>query len=287
MDEVFHRSPADGGGPVIKLRMLRWNLQYITVLMVLSAIAIGVVFGLPMTLLGLPAVALVLLQIDGITRPGSQLFYPAITHGSRSSGLVALTFDDGPDPKVTPEILRLLREHRAHATFFVIGKWLDAHPELGRLIVEQGHVLANHSWSHSRLQNFYLNRKHAFEIEKCQQLIHKLGGVSPVMFRPPIGLKSCELAKAAYRQNVILVAWSLHSRDSRLRSPEKIANRVLERIRAGDIVLLHDGHDLPGRHRRHCVQALRLILQGLQDKGLRCTTVPDLLRIQGADVAGR
>ncbi len=283
MGELYHGPKAGDKRPDIRLRALRWNLQYITLALALLAIATGVAFNWPITLLGFPATVLLLLQIDGIARPGSQLFYPTVTHGSRSSRHVALTFDDGPDPEVTPEVLKLLREYRAHATFFVIGKWLDANPELGKHILEQGHVLANHSWSHSRLQNFYFNRRHACEIEKCQQLIHKLGGKSPVMFRPPIGLKSCELAKAAFRQNIILVAWSLHSRDSRLRSPEKIAARVLEKIRAGDIVLMHDGHDLPGRHRSQCVQALRLILYGLQSKGLQCATVPDLLRIPGVD----
>jgi len=167
MAELIHSPRGEDGRPEVKLRLLRWNLQYVTVFLLLSAIAIGVVFSLPIMLLGIPAVILIVLQIDGIARPGSQLFYPTVTHGSRASGFVALTFDDGPDPEVTPEILNLLREHRARATFFVIGKWLDAHPELGRLIVEQGHVLANHSWSHSRLQNFYFTRRHALEIENA------------------------------------------------------------------------------------------------------------------------
>jgi peptidoglycan/xylan/chitin deacetylase (PgdA/CDA1 family) len=92
-----------------------------------------------------------------------------------------------------------------------------------------------------------------------------------------VGLKSGELARAAWTRNLTIVAWSLHSRDTRLPGPNAIATRVLARIKAGDIVLLHDGHDLDARRRPHCVEAVRLILAGLQNKGLECVTIPELL----------
>jgi peptidoglycan/xylan/chitin deacetylase (PgdA/CDA1 family) len=79
-----------------------------------------------------------------------------------------------------------------------------------------------------------------------------------------------------------LVAWSLHSRDTRTTDPKRMAQRVLERIRPGDIVLMHDGHDQPGRHRPACAQAVPLILQGLSEKGLQCVTVSELLRLPRA-----
>jgi peptidoglycan/xylan/chitin deacetylase (PgdA/CDA1 family) len=81
---------------------------------------------------------------------------------------------------------------------------------------------------------------------------------------------------------VTLVAWSLHSRDTRTADPKRLAQRVLERIRPGDIVLMHDGHDQPGRHRPACAQAVPLILQGLSEKGLQCVTVSELLRLPRA-----
>jgi peptidoglycan/xylan/chitin deacetylase (PgdA/CDA1 family) len=191
---------------------------------------------------------------------------------------VALSFDDGPDPEVTPALLDALADHGAHATFFAIGRSLESYPQLARRLLAGGHELGNHSWRHSRWQNFLGAAAQRREIEAGAQVIRALTG-SPAepLYRPPIGLKSPPLAKAAYQQQLTLVAWSLHSRDTRSDDPERISRRVLERIRPGDIVLMHDGHDLPGRHRPACARALPPILRGLRQKGLDCVTVSELL----------
>ena len=229
--------------------------------------------------LGLPTGLFFSLLADGIARPGSNVFYPTVTHGPRDNNRVALSFDDGPDPEVTPAVLDALAKHSARATFFAIGQSLEAHPQLARRIVLEGHELGNHSFRHSRWQNFSGAGSQAREIERGAQAIAVVTG-SPAkpLFRPPIGLKSPPLARAAYQQKLTLVAWSLHSRDTRTADPERIARRVLQRIRPGDIVLLHDGHDLPGRHRPACAQATALILEGLREKALHCVTVSELLR---------
>jgi chitin deacetylase len=175
-------------------------------------------------------------------------------------------------------VLDALAAANARATFFVIGRKLARHPAIGRRILAEGHVIGNHSWRHSRVQNFWLPARHRAEIDRCNHAIAELGGGhEPMLYRPPVGLKSGELARAARSRNLSMIAWSLHSRDTRLPSPAAIATRVLARIRPGAIVLLHDGHDLDGRLRPHCVDALRLILAGLREKGLECVTVPELL----------
>ena len=152
---------------------------------------------------------------------------------------------------MTPQVLDVLAEYGAHATFFVIGKALAAHPGIGRRMTAEGHVIGrNHSWQHSRWQNFYPASWHGKEIERGEQAIAAVTGSSAsILYRPPVGLKSGELAHAAWRRGLTLVAWSLHSRDTRLKDPQSIARRVLTKVRAGDIVLMHDGHDLPGRTR--------------------------------------
>jgi peptidoglycan-N-acetylglucosamine deacetylase len=110
-------------------------------------------------------------------------------------------------------------------------------------------------------------------------VVRGLAGRSPrPLYRPPIGLKSPPFARAARQARLTLVGWSLRSYDTRIADPERIAARVLEKIRPGDIVLLHDGHDRLGRHRPACARAVPLILQGLREKGLECTTVSDLLK---------
>lgn len=266
----------------MRLPYLRFNLHHLS-LAGCVLLAVGMLFyGWPVLLSGTVVLLLVLLVTDAIARPGSSLFYPTVSHGPRLGRRVALSFDDGPDPAMTPKVLDVLAEYGAHATFFVIGEALVAYPEIGRRMVAEGHVIGNHSWQHSRWQNFYAAGWHGREIARGEQAIAAVTGSSaPVLYRAPVGLKSGELAHAAWRRGLTLVAWSLHSRDTRLKDPESIARRVLERVRAGDIVLMHDGHDLPGRTRPLCAKALRLILQGLRERGLECVTIPELLAPAG------
>lgn len=241
-----------------------------------TAGAVGA-FGWSALSVGIPAVLLALFT-DGVARPGSSILYPTVTHGPRNSKRVALSFDDGPDPKVTPAVLDALARHHAHATFFAIGRSLDANPQLGRRLLAEGHELGNHSWRHSRWESFLGVREQLQEIERGERAIAAMTAsrVEP-LYRPPFGIKSPPFVRAASQRRLTMVAWSLHSRDTRGRDPERIAARVLERIRPGDIVLLHDGHDLPGRHRPACARAVPLILQGLREKELECVTVSELL----------
>jgi peptidoglycan/xylan/chitin deacetylase (PgdA/CDA1 family) len=273
--------------PVLRWRWLRWNLHHLALVYIVIAAAGVLVFAWSWWLPVIPGVLLAALVADGVARPQSSLFYPTISHGPRSRQRVALTFDDGPDPLVTPQVLDLLAQHGARATFFVMGKSLAAQPGLAQRMFAEGHIAGNHSWRHSRWQNFRRFHWQLRELEQGQQAIAELhGGRSPSLYRPPVGLKSPELARAVWQNGLTLVAWSLHSRDTFACDPQRIAQRVLTRIRAGDIVLLHDGHDLAGRSRPQCVAAVRLILAGLQERGLECVTVPDLLSSGGGSRPG-
>lgn len=228
--------------------------------------------------LGVPAACLLALLTDGVARPNSNLFYPTVSRGSRTQDRVALSFDDGPDPEVTPAVLDALADHAARATFFAIGRRLEAHPRLARRIAAEGHELGNHSWRHSRWQNFFGAAAQGHEIARGARAIAAVTGrPATPLYRPPIGLKCPAFARAAHKARLTLVGWSLSSQDTQTSDPERIAARVLRRIRPGDVVLLHDGHDRPGRHRPACARAVPLILDGLRRKGLVCATVSDLL----------
>jgi peptidoglycan/xylan/chitin deacetylase (PgdA/CDA1 family) len=244
-----------------------------------SAAGAAGLFGAGLLSLGIPAAVFAALCIDGIARPGSSLAYPTVTHGPRDRNRVALSFDDGPDPEVTPLVLDALARYDTRATFFTIGRAVAANPGLAKAIVAAGHELGNHSWAHSRYQNFFAVDKQEREIERGVAAIAAVTGRrNAPLYRPPLGMKSPPMARAAWRKKLTLVAWSLHSHDSRVSDPERIATRVLAKIRPGDIVLLHDGHDLPGRHRPATARALPRILAGLREKGLQGVTVSQLLR---------
>jgi peptidoglycan-N-acetylglucosamine deacetylase len=216
---------------------------------------------------------------DGIFRPSSSVLYPTISHGPRDRPQVALTFDDGPDPLVTPAILDALHGAGARATFFVIGRHLEKHRAIGLRALQEGHELGNHSWMHSYFQNFYRTDQQQSDVERSTRLIQDLSGSdAEPLYRPPVGLKSPPLARVAHARKLKVIAWSLHSRDTLARDPAATAARVLSRITPGDIVLMHDGHERDGKHRNLAAAALPLILSGLRERGLRCVTVSELLR---------
>jgi peptidoglycan/xylan/chitin deacetylase (PgdA/CDA1 family) len=216
---------------------------------------------------------------DGIFRPSSSVLYPTISHGPRDRPQVALTFDDGPDPEVTPSILDALERAGARATFFVIGRHLEKHRDIGTRTLREGHELGNHSWMHSYLQNFYRTDQQQSDVERSTRLIQELSGSdAEPLYRPPVGLKSPPLARVAHARKLKVIAWSLHSRDTLARDPAATAARVLSRITPGDIVLMHDGHEREGVHRRVAEAALPLILRGLRERGLTSVTVSELLR---------
>jgi peptidoglycan/xylan/chitin deacetylase (PgdA/CDA1 family) len=235
-------------------------------------------FGAGLLGMALPVGVLGLMMTDAVFRPSSSTFYPTISHGPRDQPRVALTFDDGPDPQVTPLLLDALAAAQARATFFTIGRYLAEHGEIARRAVGEGHELGNHSWQHDRLQNFYGRRAQAADIDRCAELIQRFSGKRQLpLYRPPIGLKSPALARAAHERRLEMIAWSLHSRDTMLPSPQQVAERILSRIRPGDIVLMHDGHDRAGQHRGATVAALPLVLKGLEERSLQSVTVSELL----------
>lgn len=245
-----------------------------------GAAVLGSTALLPATPFALGAsAALLAVMTDGIFRPSSSVLYPTISHGPRDRPQVALTFDDGPDPQVTPSLLDTLGSYGARATFFVIGRHLEKHRDIGIRALQEKHELGNHSWMHSHFQNFYGNGRTRSDIERSTRLVQELSGstVDP-LYRPPVGLKSPALARVAHARKMTVVAWSLHSHDIRARDAESMAANVLSRIAPGDIVLMHDGYERGGAHRARAVAALPLILRGLRERGLSSVTVSELLR---------
>lgn len=245
----------------------------------------AVLFGAPLGI-AIPAGALLAVLGDGVFRPTSSTLYPTISNGPRDRPIVALTFDDGPDAQVTPGVLDDLQKFAARATFFTIGRNVEANLAVARRIVAEGHELANHSWQHSRFQNFYNRATQAADLSRSSSQIREITGVdAEPLYRPPVGLKSPPLARAAHERGLTMIGWSLHGRDTMQADAGRIAADILKRIAPGDIVLLHDGHDLPTRHRRAGAAALPRVLQGLKEQGLQAVTVSELLGMQTGKTA--
>ena len=199
----------------------------------------------------------------------------ALPGNSSENGFVALTFDDGPDPIVTPLVLDLLDLHNAKASFFCIGQRAIAHPEIVREIVRRGHSVENHSYRHSNWFALYLPGSLTREIAEAQSAIESVTGQTPQFFRAPMGLRSPLLDPVLARSTLRLVSWSKRGLDSVCRRPAMVLRRLTRRLRCGNVILLHDGSCARTRDGDPVVlQVLPLLLKHLADRGLQPVSLP-------------
>lgn len=176
--------------------------------------------------------------------PRSQVLGPGLVRGPGGSKRVALTFDDGPLPPYSQQILDILRSGNAKATFFVCGKDAERHPEILRRICAEGHTIGNHTWSHPYL--YFMNRaKCAEEVGRTQTVIEQATGVTPRFFRPPYGARGFGLYPVLRERGLHLVQWSASGDDWKL-GAKAIVSSVGAALRPGAIILLHDGRQKPG-----------------------------------------
>jgi peptidoglycan-N-acetylglucosamine deacetylase len=181
------------------------------------------------------------LCIGGVTFSRFGMFADVVTLGPQGTRGAALTFDDGPDPRSTPRILDLLDEAGARATFFVIGKKAEAHPDLVRDICERGHAIGIHSYAHERTFSFRSPWYVRKDLERALALVESITGVRPRMFRAPIGHISPAMARVVRQLELVCIGWSVRGVDGWSGAkPDRVVAKIIRRLRAGAIVLLHD-----------------------------------------------
>ncbi len=199
-----------------------------------------------------------------------------LTHVATDEPVVALTFDDGPHPEVTPRLLEILRRHDAHATFFMVGKAAQNHPELVEEVAEAGHAIGNHSWDHPSLPLLRPRAVRA-QIRWCREA---LGGHDCGLFRPPYGDQTPATQWAAVRQGYRVVAWSAVADDWLDHPAEVLLAKLRPALRPGAIVLLHDALyttvDRRYNDRGATLEAVEQLLSETRQK-LSFITVPELL----------
>ncbi|WP_153977900.1 polysaccharide deacetylase family protein [Paenibacillus xylanilyticus] len=197
--------------------------------------------------------------------------------------LIALTFDDGPDPVQTPQILALLKQYQAKGTFFVLGKWAEKYPELVMQEQHEGHEVANHTYAHTYAVKSTAKDKFTQDMVAAEQSIMDAGVPRPLLFRPPGGFYNDMVIDVAKQKGYTIVLWSWHQDTRDWASPgvAAITNKVLKNARNGDIVLFHD--KVEGR--AQTVAALKVILPKLQQEGYRFVTVSELLAVKAKEAA--
>jgi peptidoglycan/xylan/chitin deacetylase (PgdA/CDA1 family) len=204
------------------------------------------------------------------------LVTPLAPRRARGAGRrVALTFDDGPDPRWTPRVLDILRAHGVSGTFFLVGRRAAREPAAVRAIVAGGHEIASHGWSHTSLW-LCGPRRTETEIARAKHLLGYLAGTPPALFRPPWGMVNAAMFGALRRHGQRCVFWSIQPEGLRPASAQAQVAHVLRRAHPGAIVDLHDAEGTPGAPARLCA-ALPAMIDGLRAAGYRFATVGELL----------
>jgi peptidoglycan/xylan/chitin deacetylase (PgdA/CDA1 family) len=188
--------------------------------------------------------------------------------------LVALTYDDGPHPAFTPDILAILDRYHVNATFFMIGQRMQQYPEIVKEVVARGHAIGNHTYSHPREIAGLTSAQVIRELDTCEELIERFTGRRTHLFRPPLGLMNSRVLMVAREEGYLTILWTVSADHHDAPTPQAMAERVLRGVKPGSIILAHDG-TFPSRI--NDVEATPLIIEELQKRGYRFVTVPELL----------
>jgi peptidoglycan-N-acetylglucosamine deacetylase len=198
-------------------------------------------------------------------------YTPFVREGSGSGHDVALTFDDGPGP-YTPGVLSVLERFHVHATFFVVGRMLEYFSSSTVRAIEDGDAIGNHTEDHPALAQLSL-RDQREQLAEATARVELVGGHPPVLFRPPYGSFNQTTLRELKARHLLMVLWSTDTDDFRQPGVEAIVSTALEGAKPGAIILMHDG----GGNREQTIAALPEVIRGIQAKGLRLVTVPELL----------
>ncbi len=189
----------------------------------------------------------------------------------------ALTFDDGPDPTWTPKVLKILKEKKAPATFFMVGKMVRAWAPTGKLVVAADHPIGGHTWTHPMK-----TKNPVMEIERTNAMLKEKLNVVPTMFRPPYGILKNGLAREASKRGEDVILWSSDSSDWKHGTGSAaIHNNVMKNLAPGGIALMHDG----GGNRASTVAALPGIIDGIRSRGYKLVTVPEMMNMGKPELA--
>ncbi len=229
---------------------------------------------------GLGALYLTLVGL-GVAFIKMNFFTRAVCRGPQGRRSVALTFDDGPDPENTPELLAVLDRYGVKAAFFCIGEKVRQYPETVRQLAAQGHLVGNHTYRHAWWTNFLWGRRLAREIQEAQEVIKEVSGPAPRYFRPPMGLTNPHLARALKPASLTLIGWDVRGLDHQARAAAPVIHRILRKTRDGSIIVLHDGGARPGI----ITATLSRIIPELRRRGFVFQRLDDLIAATRKDAS--
>jgi len=203
-------------------------------------------------------------------------YLPIVSRGNVDAPAVAVTFDDGPDPITTGPLLNLLKRHAVKAAFFVTGVNAEKNGDLIEEILAQGHDIGNHSYRHDPFLMLRSYGTLAREIDAAQTVLHRFG-ISPVAFRPPVGITSPKLADVLKDKGLYCLTFSCRANDFGNRRIHGLAGKILRKVKPNDIILLHDVQPRSDRDADLWLHEVDDILSGLKHKGLQVRPLAELI----------
>ena len=203
-------------------------------------------------------------------------FLKSICSGATTEKNMAISFDDGPAGEKTDRILDILKENQAEAAFFCIGKNISGREAQLNRIVQEGHIIGNHSFSHNRFFDLFSPEKMLGELQQMSKSCVAVTGHSPRFFRPPYGVTNPNLKKAIIRGGFISIGWSIRSYDTVIRNETRLLQKILSALKPGAILLLHDTQEIT-------VQILPRLLEGIREKGYRVKRLDKLINLNPYD----
>jgi len=215
--------------------------------------------------------------------PTGQWFGRTFTGLPRGTEQLALTYDDGPNDAHTQRLLEVLAKHEVHATFFLIGRYVQQRPEIARAIVKAGHVVGNHTFTHPLLI-FKSAAEIRQELTDCRSALEDADGQQSSLFRPPFGGRRPAVLRIARQLGLTPIMWNVTGFDWNAPPSAVIEQKVADQIRGGDVILLHDGgHKQMGADRSQTVQATDRLITKYKSEAYKFVTIPQMLQTNVAD----
>lgn len=215
------------------------NTSTVFLLSLLTLNLLNIFIGISGWWYAIPVGFYLIVIIRGSSRVDSDFHFKVHCKGEASGDLVALTFDDGPDPEQTPRLLDVLKKYDVKAAFFCIGKKVDASPEIIKRMLAEGHIIGTHTYSHGNWFDMYSPRAMRKEINRASDAVYNVTGSRPLLFRPPYGVTNPNLRIALKKTPFISVGWSIRTLDTVKKDHEKIASGM-NNLSPGDVILFHD-----------------------------------------------
>jgi len=253
--------------------MFRYSTISISFFIILFAFIVQVQYeGNPGWIILIPIIIYLAILAIGSIKISLNFYFPSLCKAKTKEKEIVLTFDDGPNPEITPRLLKILEKEKIPATFFCIGNQVNEHPKIIKEIDKNGHLIGNHSYSHHRWFDLFSSKKMNNEIKKTNDAVRKEVGKNPLLFRPPYGVTNPTLKKALQETNMISIGWSLRSFDT-FKPKDKVLQKLKRKTKGGDVVLFHDTDE-------KILEIIEEYLSWLKENGFKIVSLTKLFEIE-------